>query len=169
MPRTDQGVNHERYRVIPRTLIFVTRGESVLLIRGAPTKRLWANRYNGIGGHIERGETVLAAARRELDEEAGIQAEALRLVGTLLVDADENTGICLFILRGAYAAGMPAASKEGHPEWVGLAQLEGLPQVEDLNVILPRVLAAKSGDAPFSARSFYDQDERLQVVFDEVD
>ena len=51
--------------LIPRTLIFLTCRDLVLLLKGAPHKRLWANRYNGIGGHIERGEDVLTAAQRD--------------------------------------------------------------------------------------------------------
>ena len=68
MPIADQGVSSDRYQLIPRTLIFLTRGESVLLLKGAPNKRIWANRYNGVGGHIERGEDAHTAARRELLE-----------------------------------------------------------------------------------------------------
>ncbi|MDP3183744.1 MAG: NUDIX domain-containing protein, partial [Anaerolineales bacterium] len=66
MPASEQGVSRDRYMLIPRTLIFLRRGDSVLLIKGAPHKRLWANKYNGVGGHLERGEDVLSAARREL-------------------------------------------------------------------------------------------------------
>ncbi len=73
MPASDQGVHNDRYQVIPRSLIFVRRGEQVLLLKGAAHKRLWANLYNGIGGHIERGEDALSAARRELAEESGLQ------------------------------------------------------------------------------------------------
>jgi predicted NUDIX family phosphoesterase len=56
MPKSDQGVHTKRYQIIPRVLIFIFDGDRVLLIKGAPNKRLWANQYNGIGGHIERGE-----------------------------------------------------------------------------------------------------------------
>ena len=42
MPQSDQGVNRDRYMLIPRTIIFLRRGDSYLLIKGAPTKRLWA-------------------------------------------------------------------------------------------------------------------------------
>ena len=56
MPQSDQGVTNDRYMVIPRTAIFLRRGDSFLLLKGAPAKRLWANKYNGLGGHLERGE-----------------------------------------------------------------------------------------------------------------
>jgi len=40
MPKSEQGISAGRYMIIPRTLIFITRGDSVLLIKGAPDKRL---------------------------------------------------------------------------------------------------------------------------------
>ena len=46
MPQSDQGITKDRYTVIPRTAIFLWRGDFVLLLKGAPTKRLWANKYN---------------------------------------------------------------------------------------------------------------------------
>ena len=165
MAKSDQGVATDRYSVIPRTLIFITQGKDVMLIKGAATKRLWANRYNGLGGHIERGENVLHAAQRELQEEAGITAEPLNLVGTVLVDASENKGICIFIFKGEYQGGEIIQSQEGTLEWVSLEGLEALPLVEDLKVLLPRVISWKPGNQPFFARSFYDQDDQLRVEF----
>jgi 8-oxo-dGTP diphosphatase len=163
VPKTDQGVTQDRYMVIPRVLIFVTRGDQVLLIKGAPTKRLWANRYNGIGGHIERGEDALSAARREMAEETGLKGVGLRLAGTLLVDASERVGICLFIFAGECAAGDLIPSEEGALEWVSVGRLNEYPLVEDVKSLIGRILAMRPGDAPFSARSYYDGSEQLVV------
>lgn len=165
MPKSDQGVTADRYTIIPRTLIFLVRGDMVLLIKGAPTKRLWANQYNGIGGHIERGEDALSAARRELKEETGVESADLRLVGSILIDASDQRGIGLFVFRGEFAGGDLIESPEGGLEWVPVRRLDAYPLVEDLKIILPRILEMKPGDAPFSALYEYDQQDQMQIRF----
>jgi 8-oxo-dGTP diphosphatase len=167
MPKTEQGVTADRYAIIPRTLIFITRGSSVLLIQGAPTKRLWANRYNGIGGHIQRGESVLASAHRELHEETGLAGIPLRLVGTVMIDASEQRGIGLFVLRGEYLGGDLVESLEGKLEWVPFEDLQAVPLVEDLHILLPHILAMNPTHPPFSALYHYDENDQLRIKIED--
>jgi 8-oxo-dGTP diphosphatase len=162
MPQSDQGITKSRYMLIPRTAIFIRRGNEYLLIKGSPTKRLWAGKYNGIGGHVERGEEVLSSAGRELTEEAGLTAD-LWLCGTVVVDAGE-TGVCLFVFCGENAQGEVKPSGEGSIEWVRLEAIPSLPVVEDLPILLGKIHSMQRGDPPFSARSYYE-DDRLTVVF----
>ncbi len=165
MPVSDQGIGKDRYMVIPRVAIYLRSGDSFLLLRGAPTKRLWAGKYNGLGGHVERGEDVLSAAKRELHEESGLQAD-LWLCGTVIVDAGP-TGVCLFVFTGESKGEEPTASREGTPEWIAYEVASTLPVVEDVPILLERIRRMKRGDRPFSARSFYDENDQLRLVFEE--
>ncbi len=165
MGKNEQGVNRERYMLIPRSLIFATRDERVLLIKGAAHKRLWANRYNGVGGHVERGEDVLTGARREFFEETGLSLINPRLCGVVTIDTGENVGIGIYVFRGECGEGQPVESKEGTLDWVDPVNLTNLPLVEDLFQLLPRVLSVKAGDPPIFAQYHYDKQDQLVVEF----
>jgi 8-oxo-dGTP diphosphatase len=163
MSQSDQNATKNRYMLIPRTAIFLRRGDEYLLIKGAPTKRLWAGKYNGLGGHVERGEDVLSSAKRELFEEAGLTAD-LWLCGMVIVDAGD-VGICLFVFCGANPQGELKASVEGTVEWVRKEALPQLPVVEDLPFLLERIDRMKQGDPPFFGRSFYEN-EKIRILID---
>ncbi len=172
MPKQDQGIDvslkRQRYTVIPRTLVFITRGDQVLLLRGSPQKRIWANRYNGIGGHIERDEDVYSAALREVREETGLEIDDLRLVGLINIDGDQPAGIMLFVFTATSRSGEPIPSEEGTLEWIDRRQLAQIDLVEDLPTILPRALDLPPNALPFFAHYHYDEQERLIIQFAKV-
>ncbi len=163
MAAIEQNLNLARYQIVPRVLVFVWRGELLLLLK-IKGKGRWDGRYNGLGGHIERGETPIEAAYRELMEESGLQAD-LRLVGTLLIDTGENPGIGLFIFSGEARPGQLVPSDEGDLAWILPGDVEHLPLLDDVPILLRRIREMRFGNEPFSARSFYDADGNLQIVF----
>jgi 8-oxo-dGTP diphosphatase len=165
MQAREQGAQgNVRHQTVPRTLLLITHrslateekneenaGEAqewdarrVLLIKGAPTKRLWANRYNGVGGHVEAHESVLAAAQRELTEETGLTEVALTLRGIIHIDTGGDDparpGVMLFVFVGESESQAITPSAEGTPEWIPLTQLDDYPLLDDLYAVIPLAL-----------------------------
>lgn len=167
MPAVDQGVaqSKDRYHLIPRTLCFVTSGDEVLLLKGAATKKIWPGKYNGLGGHVERGESVHAAAEREIREEVGLTVSDLRLRGIITIETGESVGIGLFVFTATAHSREVVSSTEGTLEWIPFHKIATLDLVEDLPILLPRALTMKPDDPCFSARYSYDAEGKLVIEF----
>jgi 8-oxo-dGTP diphosphatase len=166
MGQNDQGLKsgRPRYQVIPRVLIFIRHEADVLLLKGAPTKRIWANLFNGLGGHVEVGEDILSAARREVLEEAGLEIDNLMLRAVVNIDAgDPAVGILFFAFVGWSPTRHITPSHEGELHWLPVNQLDQVPLVEDLNWLLPRLLTEPDGSGPLFLHYSYDQDDQLVI------
>jgi len=144
----------DRYTVYPRTLTFLLNGEEVLLIKRSPTASLFPGLYNGVGGHVERGEDVLSAARREVREETGLDVPDLSLRCLLHVDeGPDRPGVLVFVFVGRTDRRQVIASPEGTLHWVPLAHLKRLNLMPDLPQLLERVLSLPPDAPPAFARS----------------
>jgi len=165
----EQGANATtgRWLTIPRTLCFVLNGDAVLLMKRAPHKRIFPNRYNGVGGHIERDEDPLTSARREILEETGLQIRDLRLHIVYNIDAGEATGIMLFVFTAQADQREVVANAEGTLYWIPRSEVYALDLVEDLPLILPRILDHPPA-VPLFAHLSYDAHDVIQLRFAEV-
>jgi len=169
MASNDQKVDSNRYQLIPRVLIFATREEKLLLLKGSPQKKLWANLYNGIGGHVEPGESIITAAKREFREETGLDLFRTKLSVVITIDTGQSPGIALFVLIGNAGSGNPTPSKEGSLEWVNPNNINLLPTVDDLKVLIPKILNQHAEHITIFAQYKYDQSGNLHIEFYEDD
>jgi 8-oxo-dGTP diphosphatase len=135
----------ERRLVYARTLCFVQSGNDVLMLKGAPTKRLYANLYNGVGGHVEAGEDILSSVQREVKEETGLEIADARLRAVVNAYEDGKPGVLFFVFTARSDSRELRPSVEGEVSWIPRQRLMELDLVEDLRQLIPIVLASDGG------------------------
>lgn len=130
----------------PMCLVFLLRetpsGREVLL--GLKRRGFGTGRVVGIGGHVEPGESDLAAAVRETQEETGLDVipgelyAAGRVVFRFPEAPDSDMTVALYLATSW--TGELAASDELDPQWHPVALLPTEQMWDDSRIWLPHVL-----------------------------
>jgi len=144
----------EKRNMNDRTLCFLVRGNpSAEVLLGLKKTGFGAGKYAGFGGKVEAGETVEAAAVRELEEEAGIKISTseLRLIGrlTFLFPSKPNWDQVVHVFLVHEWTGDPQESDEMRPVWSKVDALPFEGMWDDAHYWLPLILQGKSIDARF--------------------
>ena len=136
---------------VPAVIAVVIREDQTLLVQRAnpPDAGLWGFP----GGKIEFGETVKAAATRELLEETGIDAEAQDILTTLDILVRDASGhvqqhYILIAVQCRWISGLPLAGDDAlEARWFPIGDLDPdkLPMSADVDVIARRAQALVLG------------------------
>jgi len=129
-----------RHRARLATVSFVRCGQQLLLLRHGSGSDRFAGRWNGVGGHVEAGEGLRAAARRELLEEAGLDVRELRLRGVVHETGLLGHAYVIFFFVGEVAEGTLRPAPGVELAWHDLSRVVELPLVLDLHELLPALL-----------------------------
>lgn len=101
------------------TLCLVVKDNKVLL--GMKKRGFGAGRWNGFGGKLKDGESVLGAALRELEEESGLVAEDIEERGVIRFHFEgQEKVIEVRIFKASSFFGEPRESEEMSPSWFPL-------------------------------------------------
>jgi len=118
-------------------------GQQVLMVhRNKRPDDIHYGKYNGLGGKLDRGESVTDCMKREIWEESGLRVEALTLRGTISWPGFGKRGEDWFgfIFRIDRWSGTPhEGNHEGTLEWVDRDALLHLPLWESDRLFLPMV------------------------------
>ena len=130
--------------------VLVRKDDKVLLAKRGwdPFKGLWAPP----GGSVELGETVFQAAKRELREETGIDAEVIGIQTVEdLINRDKEgkveTHITIIRLLGKYISGIAKAESDADDVgWFSIDELDGLPLRPGVRELVTEALSLPQGD-----------------------
>jgi len=137
------------------TLLYVVRDGKVLLIH--KKRGIGAGKINGPGGRVDDGETPLAAAVRETEEELHVTPQNARQVGEVLFHVLDGPSIHIHVFRADDLSGEPRETAEAVPLWVPADRMPYDRMWADDRQWFPLLLA----ETPFVARTVFRGDRLL--------
>jgi 8-oxo-dGTP diphosphatase/2-hydroxy-dATP diphosphatase len=137
---------------IVTTLCLVRQTHRILL--GMKKRGFGAGRWNGFGGKVHEGESIEDAAKRELSEEAHIEALSLENVGSVHFEFESNQEIVeVNFFRVSDFTGQPVETDEMKPQWFDVAKIPFKDMWSDDAYWMPLFLKGKK----FKGRFLFDK------------
>ncbi len=138
------------------TLCLVTEEDRILL--GYKKRGLGKGLWNGFGGKVESGESIVEAAERELQEEANIFSNQLAFQGILFFTFDGSFDLLEgYVFHAMHYEGIPRETEEMCPQWFSLSEIPYAQMWSDDILWLPLFLKGIS----FLAYFHFDIQEKL--------
>lgn len=139
----------------PATLVFVFRGDEVLLIN--KKTGLGKGKVNGPGGKVDPGETPEQAAVRECREELHITVSDLEHCGEHRFQFVDGYSIHVHVYRTRVFQGEPTETREAAPLWTPVDAIPYDRMWEDDKYWLPMVMRGER----FQTRWIFDGDRMV--------
>lgn len=120
------------------------------MLLGMKKRGFGTGRWNGFGGKVAEGETIGDAAKREVEEEAGIQTLDMKQVGVLDFEFVNDPKVLeVHIFSATQFTGEPTESEEMAPKWFSIDTIPYEQMWSDDKYWLPLLLQGKTFKGKF--------------------
>ncbi len=135
--------------------------KTLMLYRNKKEKDINKNKWIGLGGKFEPGESPEECLVREIKEEAGVTLTGYRLRGmiTFVTMDEESEPIYIFIYTADSYEGTIGSCDEGELQWIDTDKIEELELWEGDRLFWPWI---KSEKGFFSAKFVYRGDKLIE-------
>lgn len=146
------------------TLCYIERDESYLMLHRVKKEHdINRDKWIGVGGHFEEGESPEECLLREVREETGLTLTSWKLRGIITFSTDTYDTEYMFLYTADAWTGELAECDEGTLEWVEKVAVCGLPIWEGDKIFF-RLLEERADF--FSLKLRYEGDRLAEAVLD---
>ncbi len=145
-------------KIVETTLCLIVKDNHVLMmLRNKKKNDVFINKYNGLGGKVEKGESKTACVLREVYEEAGIKLTKYNYVGKVVF---KNFGYkvgkeVMYCFVGYEYENEIGYCNEGDLEWIPVENIMSLPLWEGDKYFLLNIVL----NQPFTVHLHYENDK----------
>ena len=146
------------------TLCYLERGDEYLMLHRVKKKHdLNHDKWIGVGGKCEEGESPEDCVLRETREETGLTLTDFRYRGLVTFVSDQAPTEYMHLFTAARWTGTPTPCEEGELAWIKKAELRSLPMWEGDKLFL-RLL--EEGGPFFSLKLRYEGEHLADAWLD---
>ncbi|MCA9388578.1 NUDIX domain-containing protein [Candidatus Berkelbacteria bacterium] len=122
--------------------VFLRHGDDVLLMKRSPHKSHEPNKFCGVGGKVDDGETIIETSVRETKEEAGITLAPEKFVsrGQLVLDGYPEARWAVSLFEAWPQDRQVANNDEGELIWVPINQVAQTDLMDDIRYYVEEIL-----------------------------
>ncbi|OLL24245.1 7,8-dihydro-8-oxoguanine triphosphatase [Neolecta irregularis DAH-3] len=132
-------------RHLPVTLVLLFDRDKDQILLGLKKRGFGKNKWNGFGGKLVPGETVLQAAMREMEEESGVLVEESDMIKCALLKLEnQNEVLEIHVFKAYNWRGNPIETEEMAPKWFSTKSIPYEDMWQEIRIWLPQVLAGKA-------------------------